>query len=109
MWLGRPLRQPAEGRDLVDLLERLAAEERALHLADGREHRGRVLARRVDPDRQVRAADGARPEADGRPAGQLPVGLGHERGRTLVPGGDHPDPGPLEGVEQARGTTRPAR
>ena len=48
------------------------------------------------------AADGARPEADRRPPGQLPVRLGHERGAALVARGDDPDPGALERVEQAQ-------
>ena len=46
------------------------------------------------------AADGARPEADRRATGQLPVGLGHERGGALVAGRDDPDPGAVERVEQ---------
>ena len=33
--------------------------------------------------------------------GQLAVGLGHERRGALVAGRDDPDPGALEGVEQA--------
>ena len=99
--LGRPLGQPAERRDLVDLLERLAAEEVALDLADEREHRARVLPRRVDPDGEIGGADRARREARGRPTGQLPVGLGHERGAALVPRRDDPDPGVAERVEQA--------
>ena len=98
---GGPLGEPAERPDLVDLLERLAALVRPLDLADDREHRGRVLARRVDADRQVRAADGARAEADRRATGQLPVGLGHERGGAFVARPDDADPGALERVEQA--------
>ena len=55
----------------------------------------------MDADGQVGPADGARAEADRRPAGQLSVGLGHEGGRTLVARGDDPDPRALERVEQA--------
>ena len=98
---GGPLGEPAERRDLVDLLEGLAPEEGALDLADRHEHRGRVLARGVDADGEVRATDRARPERDRRASGQLAVRFGHERGRALVTRGDDPDPGALEGVEQA--------
>ena len=99
--LDRPLGEPAEGRDLVDLLERLTTDEGPLDLADRDEHRGRILACRVDPDPQVGATDGARPEGDRRSSGQLAVGLGHERGAVLVACRDDPDAGALEGVEQA--------
>ena len=98
--LRRPLGEAADGRDLVDLLERLAALERALDLADEREHRAGVLAGGVDPDGQVGAADGPGAEAGGRAAGQLPVGLGHERRTALVAGGHDPDPRVGERVEQ---------
>ena len=73
----------------------------ALDLADDREHRCRVLQRGVDPDRQVGRPDRARPEAGRRSAGQLSVGLGHERGRALVPGRDDADPGVAERLEDA--------
>ena len=54
--------------DLIDLLERLVAAVGALDLADDREHRRRILARRVDADREVGGADRARAEAAaGRP------------------------------------------
>ncbi len=98
---GRPLGQPAERGDLVDLLEGLAAADGALDLADDGEHRRRILARRVDPDGQVGPAHGTRPEADRRSAGELTVGFGHERGGALVAGRDHPDARALERVEQA--------
>ena len=100
--LGGPLGEATEGRDLVDLLERLAAQPLPLDLADRHEHRGRILAGRVDPDAEVRPAHGTRPEADRGPAGQLAMGLGHERRATLVTRGDDPDPGALERVEQAQ-------
>ena len=53
------------------------------------------------PMARFAAADGARPEADRRAAGQLAVRLGHERGGALVARRDDADPGGLEGVEQA--------
>ena len=99
--LGRPLGEPAERGDLVDLLERLAAQEAPLDLTDEREHRGRVLPGRVDADGEVGAPDGPRPEARRRSAGQLPVRLGHERRAALVARRDDADPGVLERVEHA--------
>ena len=98
--LGRPLGEAADGRHLVDLLERLVAEVVALDLADDGEHRGGILAGRVDADGQVAGADGARGQARRGATGQLPVGLGHERGRALVARGDDPDAGVAERVEQ---------
>ena len=87
--------------DLVDLLERLATQERALDLADEREHRRRILPGSVDPDGEVGRSHGPRPKAHRRTAGQLPIGLGHERRPALVAGRDDPDPGSLECVEDA--------
>ncbi len=94
-------RSPPSVRRLLDLLERLAAAEAPLDLPDEHEHRARVLAGRVDADGEVRGADGARREADRRAAGQLAVGLGHERRRPLVAGADDPDAGGVEALEQA--------
>ena len=106
--LGGPLGEAAERRDLVDLLERLAAADGALDLADDHEHRRRILARRVDADGEVGRADRARPEADRRPSGQLAVGLGHERGRALVAGRDDADARRPRTRRAGRGTTRRA-
>ena len=50
---GGPLGEPAERRDLVDLLEGLAPEQGALDLADRHEHRGGILARGMDPDGEI--------------------------------------------------------
>ena len=100
--LGGPLGEAAERRDLVDLLERLAAQQARARPGRRHEHRRGVLARRVDADGEVRGADRARPERDRGSAGQLAMGLGHERRGTLVPRRDDPDPGALEGVEQAQ-------
>ena len=97
--LARPLGEPPDGVDEVDLLERLASPDRAVDLADEHEHRRRVRGRRVDADGEVGRADGARPEARRRPAGELPVGLGRERGAALVARGHDPDPGRLERVQ----------
>ena len=86
--LARPLGQPPDGVDEVDLLERLAAADGAVDLADEGEHRRRIGGRRVDADREVRGADRARPEARRGPPRQLAVGLGRERRATLVARGD---------------------
>ena len=100
--LGGPFRQPADGRDRLDLLERLVPAMRVLDLADDREHRGRVLAGRVDADGEIRGPDAARAEADGGSTRELAVGLGHERGAALVAGGDDADAGITERVEEAQ-------
>ena len=91
----------AERLDLVDLLERLAAAVGAQHLADEREHRGRVLAGRVDPDGEVGGTDRPRRKARRRAAGELAVGLRHERGGAFVAGRNEADPGLLQSVEEA--------
>ena len=85
----------------LDLLERLVPAMRVLDLADDREHRGRVLAGRVDPDREIRGPDAARAEADGGSTRELAVGLGHERGAALVASGDDADAGIAERIEEA--------
>ena len=99
--LGGVGRQPAERCRLLDLLERLAAAESPLDLPDEGEHRARILAGGMDADREVRGADGAGRETDRRAAGQLAVGLGHERRGALVAGADDPDAGGVEALEQA--------
>ena len=96
----RPFCETAQGGHLVDLLERLATKEWTVHLTNDREHRRRILACRVDADGEIRAANRSSAEAHRGPAGQLAMGLRHERRRTLVAGCDDPDPGTLEGVEQ---------
>ena len=98
--LGCPLGETAQCRDLVDLLERVPAQQVPLHLPDRHEHRSRIRAGRVDADRQVCGADRPRPEADRGSAGQLAMRFGHECGCSLVPRGDDADPGGLEGVEE---------
>ena len=52
------------------------------------------------PIARLARADRARADARRGPAGQLPVRLGHERGAALVAGGDDPDPGVAERIEQ---------
>ena len=53
------------------------------------------------PIARLARPDGARAEAGRRPAGQLAVGLGHERGAALVARGDDADAGVAEALEQA--------
>ena len=76
-------------------------EQRALDLADRRRTSasspGAPCGSRWRGSRRRRRGSRGRRRA----AGQLAVGLGHERGGALVAGGDDPDPGALEGVEQA--------
>ena len=97
--LPRGLRDPAEDLRVVELLPRLAASERARHLADEQEHRRRVLAGRVHSDRRLRRARAARDQADPRSSRELAVRLGGVRGTLLVPARDEPDRGVVERVE----------
>src|SRR4029079_10675058 len=57
--------------------------------------------RRMDADREIGRADRARADGRGRAAGELAVGLGHERGGALVARGDAPDAGGVETLEEA--------
>ena len=86
-----PLDDRLEGANDVHLLERLATQYRAADLPDdGDDGRG-VGPCGMEADGQIRGSRSARGDAQGRPAGQLRHGLGHERGRSLVPRRDHPD------------------
>src|SRR6185503_20809729 len=98
---GRPFGEPAERADLVDLLECRMPTVRALDLTDQGEHRRRVLARGVDPDRQVGRSDGPRAETRSRAPGEVAVRFGHEGGATLVARCDHADTGVTKTVEEA--------
>ena len=75
-----PLRHRAEHPPVVDLLEGLALLLVGGDLADEQDQRRRVLERGVHADRRVRRAGAARDDRDARPAGELPVGVGHVRG-----------------------------
>ena len=92
--------EPADRGRLVDLLERLTAAEGSVDLADDDEHRRRVLAGRVDPDRQVRGADGSGPECRSRSTSELAVGFGHERRGAFVADRDDADAGGLESFQE---------
>ena len=73
--LDDPLGERPEHRDVVDLLERLAAAIGTCDLADQQQHRRRVLHGDVDARRRMRGARGARHEADAGLPGELPVRL----------------------------------
>jgi hypothetical protein len=95
------LRHLAEQADVVELLEGLASKVRPRHLADEEDERSRVLVGGVDPDRGVRCSGSTRDQTDARPAGQLPVGLGHVGRRRLVAGRIEPDRRVADRVEHA--------
>ncbi|OIQ79966.1 hypothetical protein GALL_382800 [mine drainage metagenome] len=79
-----PFGDGAEHRRVVDFLERLAAEESAVDLADEQDHRRRILARGVQPVARVRRSGAPRDETQAGFAGQLAVGVGHVRRRAFV-------------------------
>ena len=96
-----PLRHLAEHARVVELLECLAPEVRARHLADEEDERSRVLVGGVDPDRGVRRARRARDEADpraGRSASRRPPPCSPRR---LVAGREQPDRRVPDRVEHA--------
>ncbi len=80
----------------IDLLEGLAVDLMARHLADQHDHRRRILERGVHPDRGVASAGAARHQQDARLSGQLPIGLGHEGGAALLAAGHEMDVGRVE-------------
>src|SRR4029453_7243279 len=71
-------------RRVIPLLEGLALDLVARHLADEENHRRRILEGGVDADRGVGGAGPAGDEADAGPAGQLAIGLGHVGGATFL-------------------------
>ena len=81
----------------IDLLERLAVDLVARHLADQHDHRRRILERGMDADRGVAGAGAARHQQHAGLAGQLAVGLGHKGGAAFLAAGHEAD---LGGVEQ---------
>jgi hypothetical protein len=78
------------------LLKRLAVDLVARHLADQHDHRRRVLKRGVHTDRGVAGTGPAGHQEHTGLAGQLAVGLGHERGATFLAAGDEADLGRVE-------------
>ena len=82
--LGDPLGHLPEHAAIVDLLERLAVDEAGADLADEQDHRHRVLERRVHADRGIGRPRAARHHHHSRLAGELGIGVGHERGAALL-------------------------
>ena len=82
--LRHPLCERGEHASEIDLLKGFAVDLVARHLADQDDHRRRILKRRVDADRGVARARPARHQQHPRLAGELAVGLGHERGTAFL-------------------------
>jgi len=80
----------------IDLLKGLAVDLVARHLADQHHHRGRILECGVDADRGVAGAGAARHQQHAGLAGELAVGLGHERGAAFLAAGDEMNLGCVE-------------
>ena len=98
--LGRPFRDRAENRPVVELLEGLALTHVAGDLADEQDHRGRILARHMHSGRRIGGAGAAGDEADaGRPGG-LAGRLRHHGGAALLPADRHGDRPIMHGVER---------
>ena len=95
-----PFRHRPEHPAVVDLLERLALLLVRRDLADEEDQRSRVLERGVHPDRRLRGAGPPRDDRDPRPAGELPVRVGHVRGTAFVAARDQADRRLVEAVEQ---------
>jgi hypothetical protein len=76
---------------VVLLLQRLAAEILAFHLADQHHHRRRVMERRMQRDHRIGQSGPAGDDADAGPRAQAAVGDRHEAGAALVPADDHAD------------------
>ena len=82
--LGHPLGHLPVHAPVVHLLEGLAIQHPAAHLADD-EHQGSgILERDVDSGRGVGRARPAGDHAHPGPAGQLAVRFGHHRGAALL-------------------------
>ena len=81
----------------IDLLEGLAVDLVARHLADEHDHRRRVLKGGMDTDRRIARAWASRHQQDPRPPSQLTVCLGHKGGAALLPARHEAD---LRSVEQ---------
>ena len=87
-----PFSDAAVHPSIVDFLERFAIGHIASDLADQRDHRRRVLARRVDAHRGIGGTGTPRHQCDPRTAGELAVGVRHVRGAALLPADDKAQP-----------------
>ena len=83
--LRRPLDDGPQGCNGVQLLERLPPRDIAANTADDCDERCGIDPRRVEADRQIAGSRTPSADAQGRPAGELPNGRGHERGGSFVP------------------------
>jgi hypothetical protein len=72
-----PLGHGAEYRAVVQLLEGLAPQRTARHLADEEQQRCGVLVRDMHACRRIGGAGSARYKAHTGPPGQFALGLGH--------------------------------
>jgi hypothetical protein len=97
--LRHPLGHLAVHAAVVDFLEGFAVHEVGADLADEQDHRRRILVGRVHADRGIGRARAAGDEADAGLAGQLAVGIGHERRAALLAVDDEADIGIVQGVE----------
>ncbi len=91
--LRHPFGERGEHAAEIDLLKGLAVDLVARDLADQHDHRGRILERRVDADRGVAGAGAAGHQQHPGLAGELAVGLGHERRAAFLAAGDEADLG----------------
>ena len=82
--LRHPFREVAEGLPVVDLLEGMAPELVARHLAADHHQRQCIVHRRVDRDRTVGRTRPAAHQEQPRPARRLRIGQRSEAGARLV-------------------------
>ena len=94
--LRHPFGERREHLAEIDLLKGFAVDLVARDLADQHDHRRRILKRGVDADRGVAGAGPARHQQHPRLAGELAVGLGHERGAAFLAAGHETDLGRIE-------------
>ena len=100
--LGHPFCHRREHVAKLDLLKGLALALVARDLSDQHDHGARILKRGVDPDARVAGAGPARDDTDPGAAGQLGVGISHERGPPLLTAGNEAQPvrSGVDGIEQ---------
>ena len=98
--LGRPFGDGAEHRPVIELLEGLALAHVARDLPDEQDHRGRILARHMQPGRRIGGAGAAGDEADAGRPGRLADRLRHHGGAALLPADRHRDGPVVQGIER---------
>ncbi|MEY9563646.1 hypothetical protein ABIA26_005988 [Sinorhizobium fredii] len=97
--LAHPFCDLGEGAAIFDLLEGLAFAGVALHLADEKDHRDRILAGDVEPGRGIGGAGAARHHANARLSGQPAPGVRHHRRTALLAADDDVDVGVVERIQ----------